>query len=1268
MSLEEFIIPSKLEQLIPTDRNFKEERIKKEIDAMSDDQACQMLKKDETFIYIIWAISKLKEKPDAIETVCERLETVFVFLYNRVHKFIESPTFRADQRFPIDLTNYVKKAICLFELLIKNCLKKTKKNLMDIGEERPEKRADDPISQRILELFKTICKIMENSGANIISNDTFVHFFEVLFYIASTELISKTIAIEYLSKQYQFLLTTHPELNIEFQKRTIVLLEDGVLESGEFMGKFLATCMLSPKPNLVKIADETILRVIHTLMGNKPSDSPIYKISRELLCNFVSMNPKYFYNHYIYFECLFGCDHYTIRGFVCEALFITANFLKENSENDAKLKSKIESYFDICRERIYDKSAYTRVTVLGCLSSFMTLNILEKDSLKILLKISCERLSDASIVVRKKALSLNQEIILALKSILPSYEEVTANQSKLNLSYAKSEDENDNSHDEIGFGENENDDKYILKDLDNDIGSLTKKGRSNKKSQLFKQNNKNRKKTDINQNLEDKKSMEDNQSDNDSNLNYIVQKRNLNISVMNQRFYEEIYEFIGKSLDICKLLIFSKNPTEIIETLRYLYLLVQLKFDLVFPIFYKCFNLIWTKEQVVKEELLLIFHRTYIQGLIPRRVIDNIHTLYSECDFNTLICVEEIISQLFKREVDEKERGIDSKGIKIQISIKKNLWETFLTSIKNDKLKHAMSSIKILKICVGYYPKWIADNFKDIHSLFRDFYVSSNFSFEILHMLASILVLVNLDSEELKDLIIKCCLKFVLKFLGTNEKYFIKFVERVIFMIFHFKSMPEIICDFLLQKVISFCFADSINHIKKEIPDTIDDHMDMIQNDSKNQSQKFIHLLVISREISLKLIYYFEKLDFQLKSQKNKSQENNNAQEIDLATGGVEADYENQKEQLDIILNEDIFQNGILAKVLAIVKKIVVDYIVKQSADREKDENNEFISESQNKAQKYEKLEKTPEEQINGQLKIDEPLDTIFTHSLDCLVKMMIVSKKICADNIAFLFDILEDPKRNQQLASNIIIYIGDLFHRFPNILNSYMSRIFIFVRSQSVILRRTTLIVLSHLILNDFIKMKAEIADFVFLLEDEDNQIREISNLFFQEITEKEKNFVVNVLPDAISRLSGPLDQGGIGEREFEVFAKHFLRFIAKEQISDLLIEKMLIRMKMSKNEKETRNTVFCIFLLVSNEKMVDKLMQNSDKLRVVIDVMDVREILSNMIHKVRSNTKIPKVKVDDLENYLFKTSDDVFDEFKKKKDKEKEKHTNVKRATKQK
>ena len=96
------------------------------------------------------------------------------------------------------------------------------------------------------------------------------------------------------------------------------------------------------------------------------------------------------------------------------------------------------------------------------------------------------------------------------------------------------------------------------------------------------------------------------------------------------------------------------------------------------------------------------------------------------------------------------------------------------------------------------------------------------------------------------------------------------------------------------------------------------------------------------------------------------------------------------------------------------------------------------------------------------------------------LCKLMCVSRQFCEENLRLLFTILQKSVF-PSIRSNIIISIGDLCFRFPNLVEPWSSHLYDRLQDKNQSVRKNTLMVLTHLILNDMIKMKGQIGQMVF-------------------------------------------------------------------------------------------------------------------------------------------------------------------------------------------
>ncbi len=102
------------------------------------------------------------------------------------------------------------------------------------------------------------------------------------------------------------------------------------------------------------------------------------------------------------------------------------------------------------------------------------------------------------------------------------------------------------------------------------------------------------------------------------------------------------------------------------------------------------------------------------------------------------------------------------------------------------------------------------------------------------------------------------------------------------------------------------------------------------------------------------------------------------------------------------------------------------------------------------------------------------------------LCKCMCISKSFCEKHLSLLFSVLaKAPNDDQDLRANIVVALGDLAFRFPNELEPYTPKIYACLRDKSTRVRRHTLMVLTHLILNDMVKVKGQVCEIALCLQD---------------------------------------------------------------------------------------------------------------------------------------------------------------------------------------
>lgn len=80
--------------------------------------------------------------------------------------------------------------------------------------------------------------------------------------------------------------------------------------------------------------------------------------------------------------------------------------------------------------------------------------------------------------------------------------------------------------------------------------------------------------------------------------------------------------------------------------------------------------------------------------------------------------------------------------------------------------------------------------------------------------------------------------------------------------------------------------------------------------------------------------------------------------------------------------------------------------------------------------------------------------------------------------NLQLLFTVVESAP-SDTVRSNCTIALGDLTVRFPNLLEPWTENMYARLRDPSVSVRKNAVLVLSHLILNDMMKVREPVTSF---------------------------------------------------------------------------------------------------------------------------------------------------------------------------------------------
>jgi condensin complex subunit 1 len=123
------------------------------------------------------------------------------------------------------------------------------------------------------------------------------------------------------------------------------------------------------------------------------------------------------------------------------------------------------------------------------------------------------------------------------------------------------------------------------------------------------------------------------------------------------------------------------------------------------------------------------------------------------------------------------------------------------------------------------------------------------------------------------------------------------------------------------------------------------------------------------------------------------------------------------------------------------------------------------------------------------------------------------VSSSFCDQHHRLLFKIAE-TSRDANIRSNIVIALGDVAVSFSTIIDENSNELYNGLRDEDLMVKKNTLMVLTHLILNGMVKVKGQLGEMAKCLEDPEQRIADLAKLFFTELSTKD-NAIYNNLPD---------------------------------------------------------------------------------------------------------------------------------------------------------
>lgn len=160
---------------------------------------------------------------------------------------------------------------------------------------------------------------------------------------------------------------------------------------------------------------------------------------------------------------------------------------------------------------------------------------------------------------------------------------------------------------------------------------------------------------------------------------------------------------------------------------------------------------------------------------------------------------------------------------------------------------------------------------------------------------------------------------------------------------------------------------------------------------------------------------------------------------------------------------------------------------------------------------------------------------------------------------------------------------------------------------------------VLTHLILNDMVKVKGQVCEIAICLRDDDTRIMDMARLLFHELSKRSNNPIYNLLPDMISQLG----QLSLGKDDFRHIMTFLFSFIKKERQFEMLTEKLCYRFTTCTTMSQKADLAFCISLIKMNEKCMKCLSDNFKLYKDSLFDADVMKSFTAIVTKAKKFMK---------------------------------------------
>ncbi|KAJ9181015.1 hypothetical protein P3X46_009191 [Hevea brasiliensis] len=636
----------------------------------------------------------------------------------------------------------------------------------------------------------------------------------------------------------------------------------------------------------------------------------------------------------------------------------------------------------------------------------------------------------------------------------------------------------------------------------------------------------------------------------------------------------------------------SSSATDVENTILLLMRCKQFQIDGAEECLRKMLPLVFSQDKSIYEAVENAFITIYVRKS-PAETAKNLLNLAIDSNIGDLAALEFIINALVSK-------GDISPGT---ISA---LWDFFCFNISGTTAEQSRGALSVLCMAAKSSTGVLGSHLQDI----IDIGFGRWAKVEPLLARTACIAIQRLSVEDRKKLLVSNGSRVfgILESLITGfllpEDIWYAAADKAIGAIYTIHPTPETLAADIVKKSFSSVFDCSEQH---ELQNDIDSSSN---NDlAAVQVSKLGRFLFVISHIAMNQLLYIESCVRKIQKQKTKEK-----MVTDVQNGGIKPSNTPNDNNINAELGIAASEDAILDTLSERAEQEIVS-----SGSSEKNLIGLCAPFLSKLCRNFSLMQKYPVLQASGML---------------ALCRFMIIDANFCDANLQLLFTVVESAP-SETVRSNCTIALGDLAVRFPNLLEPWTENMYARLRDPSVSVRKNAVLVLSHLILNDMMKVKGYINEMTLCLEDEDERISNLAKLFFHELSKKGSNPVYNLLPDILGKLSSQ----NLRRESFCNIMQFLIGSIKKEKQMEALVEKLCNRFSGVTDVRQWEYISYCLSQLSFAEKGMKKLIESFKTYEHVLSEDSVMDHFRSIINKGKKFAK-PELKlcIEEFEDKLNK------------------------------